>query len=161
MHSALFTYTLLVPAAILSAGLFVMGSAFLREDIERFRKGLYFVLASCVVTGFFLTIRLSSPSPVTAHEIALVCTSVAVFAAAAFAVSYHYIHRMMPEFFINSSLIFSVACWIVLSTSMIPSFTSKASSEHHNRFVESQQYQTRKAAASAALNSNHVVASLP
>jgi hypothetical protein len=162
MEGQLFQYGLFVPALILLLGVIAMSKGIIRYAISSFKVGLYFAAGAFIIIALILALRIATGLKLSGVEIGLVCTSLAMFLAVTFSIVYEYIHRVLPDFFINSSLVFSLFCLVNIGVNFYDKdTTSNAAKNNPNRFIDSEQYQTKQQKAEATYASQTELTVLP
>jgi hypothetical protein len=125
-------------------------------DLPRFSQGLYAALISFIITAFLMSLRIASGPELQALEFGLISTSLAMFFFVTLSISYLYVHRILPDFFIRSSIFFSFFCLVAMGCTMYAKGGShtEASKEDPARFIESGQYQIQKQKSEATYAAN-------
>ena len=149
MNGALFAYSLLIPSLVLLASLYVMVRGIVRYEVQHFRTGQYLALVAFGMIACILLARYTTGVEIDWKSSALFATGFGMFVAACLSIGYHTVHKVLPDFFVNSSLVCSVSSLLVIGVILGTSMASTADENHRQRFVESQQYQTRQAHAHA------------
>ena len=161
MLTAFSYYWLLLPELVLFIGLGLMVSAIWRQSTSRIRAGMFTILGAGLVGLLLFIYRILNADQLSAADCAMLVLGVLLLASVGLGIVYSSIHRVLPDFFVNSSLATSVSLLITIGIVFNIETEPAADRDSAHRFVESQEYQLKEARSQARFASNVEPANLP
>lgn len=142
-------------------GLGLMVSAIWRQSTSRIRAGMFTILGAGLVGLLLFIYRILNADQLSPSDAAMLALGVLSLASVGLGIVYSSIHRVLPDFFVNSSLATSVGLLITIGIVFNLETEPEADRNNAHRFVESQEYQLKEARAQASFASNVQVTALP
>jgi|GEM_PF-5602972 len=162
MEGPVLIYGMLLPAALLFVALLAMFLAKKAYNLDQFAMGLYAALLGFVVIAFLLSLKMASGPALSPAETVLAVTSIAMFVVAGLSISYLYIHKILPDFFIRSSMVFTLFSLLALGITFYSKNAGhpEASRQDPERFIESTQYRMQQTKAHVNIAQQPTVATV-